>query len=51
MSGVLLKKESDGIKVYIAIPTTDTTHISTNPKVVYVKVSPDQCLKNVVDAL
>lgn len=58
MAGLLIKKcidpeepcEGERI-VYVAIPTTDTTHVSTNPQVVYVKVSPGQTLKQAMTAL
>jgi|GEM_PF-6722128 hypothetical protein len=51
MSGVLMKKSGDEVILYVAIPTTDTTHVSTNSKVIYVKVPNGQTLKEIVDAL
>jgi len=51
MSGILAKKAGNEVILYIAIPTTDTTHSSTNPRVVYVRVPDGQTLKQIVDAL
>ena len=51
MSGIMTKKVGSEVTLYVAIPTTDTTHVSTNPRIVYVKVPDGQTLKQIVDAL
>ena len=51
MSGVLIKKKDNEVVVYIAIPTCDNTHCSTNQTVVYVKVPDGQTLKQIVNTL
>jgi hypothetical protein len=51
MSQMLMKMVGKQMIWYIAIPTTDTTHVSTKPAVVYVKVSSDQTLQQAMTAL
>ena len=51
MSQMLMKMVGEQMVLYIAVPTTDNTHMSTNPAVVYVKVSSEQTLRQAMTAL
>jgi hypothetical protein len=51
MSQMLMKMVGGQMVWYIAIPTTDNTHVSTRPAVVYVKVAPGQTLQQAMTDL
>ena len=46
-----MKMVGEQMVLYIAVPNTDNTHVSTKPSVAYVKVSPGQTLKEAMTVL